>query len=157
MGFQATVIGAPVSDSGSPQLLATTDVLPFVDGCPEDTRVIAPNADNLSFDAGGAQSNVLTHGTLMIISWGFLLPLGIIIAQFLHHRPNGLWFKMHRVLQILGLIFAIVGWSIALKNFNIFGGGSGSRSSEERKAHAHAVCGTTAICIGLVQPLSALL
>ena len=156
-GFQATVVGTIVPDSGSPQLFATQTVLPYGDGCPENMTEIAPNTGDLSFAAGGAQSTILKHGSLMLVSWGFLLPLGVITALCFRHRPDGLWFKMHRVLQILGLLLALIGWSIALKNFSILGTGSGSGSTEERKAFAHAVCGTLTMCIGLLQPLNALI
>jgi len=155
-GFRATVIGTLVSDSGYPQTFATQSVVSYEQGCPEGMTVIEPNADDLSFDAGGAQSKVLTHGSLMLIGWGFLLPLGIITAVFLRHRPNGLWFKMHRTFQLVGLLFALVGWAIALKNFNVLGSGGGGTSALEKKAYAHAVCGTTAMCIGLLQPLNAI-
>lgn len=119
--------------------------------------MIEPNAEELTFDQGGAQAKILSHASLMMIGWGFLLPLGIISARLLRHRPNALWFKMHRFLQLFGLLFALVGWAIALKNFQVLESGGSGASVLEKKAWAHAVCGTTAMCIGLLQPLNALL
>lgn len=156
MGFRATVVGIVVPGS-SPREFATQDVLSYEEGCPDGMTVITPDSADLSFDAGGAQTKVLTHGSLMLIGWGFLLPLGVITARFLRHRPNALWFKMHRVLQLLGLLVALIGWAIALKNFQVLGSGGGSGSPEDKKAFAHACCGTTAMVIGLLQPLNALL
>lgn len=150
VGFRATVIGTVVADSGTPQLFETQMVLPYNDGCPEDMTEIAPNTNDLAFDAGFAQGPMLTHGSLMLIGWGFLLPLGVLCARLLRHRPNALWFKVHRILQPLGLLIALIGWSIALKNFKVLG------SSTRDKAYSHAVCGTTAMCLGLLQPFNAL-
>lgn len=156
LGFRATVVGTVVPGS-SPKLFNTQSVLAYEDGCPEGMTVIAPEAGQVSTEAGGVQSTEKTHGSLMLVSWGFLLPFGIITARFLRHRPNNLWFKMHRVLQILGLIIAIAGWAIALKNFDVLGSGGGGTSSEDKKAYAHACCGTAAMSLGLLQPLNALL
>jgi protein-S-isoprenylcysteine O-methyltransferase Ste14 len=149
LGFRAAVIGTLVPDSGTPQLFETQMVLPYDEGCPENTIEIGPNEDDLTFEAGLAQGPMLTHGSLMLVSWGFILPLGVISARLLRHRLNAIWFKIHQILQPFGLIIALIGWSIALKNFNILG--SGIRD----KAYTHAVCGTTAMCLGLLQPFNA--
>jgi hypothetical protein len=57
---------------------------------------------------------------------------------------------MHQILQSLGLLIALIGWFIALKNFNILGSSTGA------KAYSHAVCGTTTMCLGLLQPFNSL-
>lgn len=159
-GFRATVIGSIIPDSGMPPVLDTQRVVSYAEGCPEGMTGMTPNSDDLSFDAGYAQSKVLAHGLSMLISLGFFVPLEIVTARFLHHRPNALWFKIHLALQIVGMLFAIAGWAIALRNFNILESDvvtSGTSSSLERKAYVHAACGTTAMCLGLLQPLNALL
>lgn len=153
-GLRITVIGTLVPDTGSPPTLATQNVLTYNEGCPEGIKVISPADLDLSFDAGGAQSKIVLHGTLMLLEWGFILPLGIIGARFLRHRPNNMWFQVHVGMQLVGLLYALVGWVIALKNFNVLGSGSGT-SLQEQKAYAHAVCGTVTMCIGLLQPLNA--
>lgn len=63
-------------------------------------------------DSGGSdlQKKYYTHASLMLIGWGWLLPSGTIFARLFKHRPDGLWFKMHKVMQTIGLLFAIVGW-----------------------------------------------
>lgn len=52
------------------------------------------------------------HGRLMVLAWGFLLPLGVIVARFFkvlpgqdwpHEIQNPFWFKWHRILQYAGL------------------------------------------------------
>lgn len=155
LGFRATVVGTIVPGS-SPQLFNTQSVLPFEEACPDESNLVEPEENDLSTEAGTLSSSIRTHGSLMLVSWGFLLPLGVITARFFRHRPDALWFKMHRVLQVVGLVIAIAGWAIALKNFNVLGSGGGTGSSEDKGAYAHACCGTTAMCLGLLQPLNAL-
>ncbi len=39
------------------------------------------------------------HGLFMGLSWGVLLPMGVIIARYLRHK-DPLWFKIHRACQV---------------------------------------------------------
>ena len=91
----------------------------------------------------------LIHGSLMLIGWGYLLPSGAIFARFFKHRPNGLWFQIHRVLQITGLIFAIAGWIVALTSFT-------SLLDKPFNNYRHACLGMTTMVLGLIQPLNAI-
>lgn len=90
----------------------------------------------------------LAHGSMMLIGWGFLLPAGIIIARFFKHRPNGLWFKIHRACQVTGLLFATVGWIIALTSFSVFG-------DKGLNNYRHGIMGMVTMIMGLLQPLNA--
>jgi len=50
----------------------------------------------------------------------FLLPTSPCVLphrRFFKHRPDALWFRSHRIMQCTGLLCAIVGWSIALSQF----------------------------------------
>lgn len=90
------------------------------------------------------------HASLMMVSWGFLLPSGTLLAKFYKHRPDGLWFKLHRGIQVFGLLLAIVGWIIALINFNVFKD-YGFRNFQ------HGICGMVVMLLGILQPLNALI
>jgi len=92
----------------------------------------------------------LIHGSLMMVSWGFLLPSGTLIAKFYKHRPDGLWFKLHRGIQMLGLLLAIIGWIIALVNFTVF-------QDVGFRNYQHGICGMVVMILGILQPLNALL
>jgi len=110
------------------------------------------------FDGIGVDSNsnkrnkymksALAHGTLMIIGWGLLLPSGTIIAKFFKHRPNGLWFKIHRGIQVLGLSLAFIAWVIALAQFNVFGDIGATN-------YQHGICGMVVMILGILQPINA--
>jgi len=88
------------------------------------------------------------HGSLMILGWGFLLPAGTLIAKFFKHRPNGLWFKLHRGGQMLGLTLALIAFIIAVTNFNVFG-------DVGLISYYHGICGMVVMILGLLQPLNA--
>jgi len=58
--------------------------------------------------SGSLIRQITVHGVLVIIGWGFFLPTGAIIAKFGKHRPDAVWFKIHRVVQPLGLLLALI-------------------------------------------------
>jgi hypothetical protein len=99
---------------------------------------------------GGLRPVHLAHASLMMVGWGLMLPSGVIIAKFLKHRPDGLWFRIHQPLQITGLIFTLTGWIIALVNFNVFG-------DKGYTNYYHGVMGCTVMAAGLFQPINAFL
>ena len=83
----------------------------------------------------------------MLLSWGFLLPSGVIAAHFLRHR-GPVWFKIHRAVQVTGLVLATIGWAIALARFDVFGRGFNPSS-------LHGGLGMTVMVLGLLQPINA--
>lgn len=89
------------------------------------------------------------HASLMLIGWGWLLPSGTLFARFFKHRANSLWFQIHRGLQSVGLILTIVGWIIALRNFNVF-------QDKGYDSYKHGVLGMVTMCLGCLQPLNAI-
>lgn len=87
----------------------------------------------------------------MIIAWGLLLPSGAIIAALGKHRPDAMWFKVHRVVQPIGLIVALIAWIIALRNFTAL-----QASGDGTLHYPHAILGMITMVIGLIQPLNAI-
>lgn len=53
------------------------------------------------------------HGVTMFLSWGFLLPIGVFVARFGRHWPNTLWFRLHRPLQMVGVVLQLAGFIAA--------------------------------------------
>lgn len=49
----------------------------------------------------------------MAVSWGIMLPVGVFLPRFFK-RFNPMWFKIHRALQTVGLIVAIVGFAFGI-------------------------------------------
>jgi hypothetical protein len=53
------------------------------------------------------------HGFVMVTAWFFLLPAGIFMAAFFKHLHA--WFRLHILMQTLGVLLAISGLIIAVE------------------------------------------
>lgn len=147
-GFRATIKGTVTTQATDtrPAVVGVSSVLPSSAGCPSGNSVPA----NTIFATATNGPYYLAHGSLMLIAWGALLPSGVITAHFLKHRPNALWFKIHRAAQITGLLIAIIAWIIALSRFSVFGG-------KANAASIHGGLGMTVMTLGILQPVNAFL
>ena len=93
------------------------------------------------------------HARLMVLSWGFLLPLGVIIARFFKVLPdqnwpqvldNKFWWKTHLYGQVCGLLFALVGLGLIL----------GHSKAATDLARWHAILGWSVMILGMTQALA---
>lgn len=149
-GFRAAATGRilPSGNNNLP-ILQVTAVAPANVGCAGKTYVPV----NINCDSGSYLPFIATHGSLMLMSWGFLLPMGILAARLLrHYEESALWFKIHRVVQPMGLLLAITGWIVALAGpFDVLGSGVYDAS------FAHGLIGTIVMALGILQPVNAYL
>ncbi|CAK8986332.1 Cytochrome b561 [Durusdinium trenchii] len=84
------------------------------------------------------------HGVLMGLSWGFLIPLAVLIARF-GRIKDPLWFKIHRAANALGVIMSTFGFVISMLMV-----------SEGRfLALEHSLIGLVVTVLGLAQPINA--
>eukprot|EP00899_Mesostigma_viride_P010025 jgi/Mesvir1/19023/Mv12790-RA.1 len=88
-----------------------------------------------------------THGVLMAIGWGILLPLGILVARF-GKRWDPAWFHVHRVLQVLGLTFGTIGFIIALNKFPVYF----TQFTHGRLGFGAMMLGWAQLLIGVLRP-----
>eukprot|EP00606_Chrysophyceae_sp_TOSAG23-5_P000064 GSChrysophyteH2.ASY1.ANO1.230.1 assembled CDS len=148
--FQVTVTGTVSSDAATTTkpLLSVTSVQSASVGCPSGASV--PSPESLDCTGGRYQPYQYVHGSLMMVSWGLLLPLGVISARFLKYQGGEppVWFMYHRPLQISGLLLAIVGWIVALTQFDVFRAGGGT-------SFVHGVLGMLVMTLGILQPIGA--
>lgn len=157
-GYRATFKGKVTSLGGGsqPATFAVTEVLEYSAlnaTCGNSTTPTIPNkVTEGDSDAASFQRNMLIHGSLMLIGWGFLLPSGAIIAKFGKHLPDAWWFKAHKTIQPIGLLFALIGWIVALVNFDTLQTAKG----DDGVARPHAVLGMVTMTIGLAQPINAM-
>ena len=100
--------------------------------------------------AGGMRNVIYMHAGFMFVGWGVMIPIGVILARFAKHFPNALWFTLHWRIQSVGLIVAIIGWAIALVNFNVFG-------SVGTRSYYHGIFGMITMLLGILQPINAFL
>ncbi|KAJ3331662.1 hypothetical protein HDU76_002577 [Blyttiomyces sp. JEL0837] len=85
----------PHRKSVSGNLLAPNSSFTGDDGAGEDDEEDGEAAD---FD-----KNVQLHGALMFVAWGFLAPLGILIARFGKNKMGVWWFRAHVFLLFIGV------------------------------------------------------
>ncbi|XP_004292340.1 PREDICTED: cytochrome b561 and DOMON domain-containing protein At3g25290 [Fragaria vesca subsp. vesca] len=57
------------------------------------------------------------HGILNAVSWGFLFPLGMIIARYMRVFPSAdpAWFYLHVSCQLSAYAIGVAGWATGLK------------------------------------------
>lgn len=117
------------------------------------TNVVEEIGKNSTLFSSGVETDLrdmhIAHASLILVSWGYLLPLGAATARFFKHRPGGIWFSIHKACQIIGLFLATIGWLIALVNFSAL-------SDVGYDTYRHAVCGMVTMILGLLQPLNAI-
>jgi hypothetical protein len=58
-----------------------------------------------------------THGVISAVSWGILMPLGVIIARYMKvfKSANPAWFYLHIACQCSAYIVGVAGWGLGLK------------------------------------------
>jgi hypothetical protein len=83
-------------------------------------------ARTIAFGGGGApvgpekkelSGRLAAHVTLMVVSWGILLPAGITSAMIRHLglcSKGGKWFKFHQYLNSFGILFGTIGAIIGI-------------------------------------------
>ena len=61
------------------------------------------------------------HAILNTIGWGILLPLGAIAARYLKPFTDPAWFYVHVLVQSIGYIVGVAGWStgLVLGNYSV--------------------------------------
>ena len=94
---------------------------------------------------GGTLNLIMLHGVLMVIGWGILLQAGAFIARYFRHK-NPLWFHLHRICQISGLLFAIGGFICGVKSVRF-----------DDFKFAHGGLGLFIMIVGLLQPFNAII
>lgn len=145
-GYRTTVIG----NFTEPDILAPTRPLVYDQSCEElgleQANVRALNITTPPIDY---ESRRNIHGSCMLISWGLLIPCGILIAHLMKHRKPT-WYKFHRGIQVLGIVLALIGWLTSLMSFDVFSG-------ENNTSKTHGILGCVVMSLGLFQPLNAIL
>ncbi|PIA38372.1 hypothetical protein AQUCO_02800218v1 [Aquilegia coerulea] len=96
------------------------------------------------------QKNKNVHGVLSAISWGILMPLGIIIARYLKvcKSAGPAWFYLHVSCQVSAYIVGVAGWATGLTLGN---------NSSGIQYNAHRNIGIALFCLGTLQAFALLL
>ncbi|KAL7244371.1 hypothetical protein ACSBR1_016585 [Camellia fascicularis] len=104
--------------------------------------------------AGGAVNSKIKrrniHGVLNAISWGILMPLGVMIARYVKvfESADPAWFYLHVTCQTSAYIIGVAGWATGLQLGN---------DSPGIQYTAHRTIGIVLFCLATLQVLALLL
>ncbi|KAK2664402.1 hypothetical protein Ddye_002976 [Dipteronia dyeriana] len=88
------------------------------------------------------------HGGINMISWGILLPMGMLIVRFMREWENPSWFYAHVICQSLGytagIVGAAIGFYLGVKSHGI-------------QYDAHKYIGIVLLVLGFIQVLAGIL
>uniref|UniRef100_A0A2P2JLG2 Uncharacterized protein MANES_S070200 n=1 Tax=Rhizophora mucronata TaxID=61149 RepID=A0A2P2JLG2_RHIMU len=96
---------------------------------------------------GGGNSKIHrknVHGVLNAVSWGILMPIGIIIARYLKvsETAGAAWFYLHVACQSSAYVIGVAGWATGIKL---------GKDSPGITYHKHRNIGITLFCLGTLQ------
>lgn len=102
------------------------------------------------------QTFLWLHVICMLVSWGCLLPLGVLWALSFRSSEKKvcdtpIWFQGHRTLQSIGWLFQLLGFIFIF----LQKGGFGMSGSHFKSPHE--VIGLIVVVVGTLQPFNALL
>ncbi|KAI3456485.1 hypothetical protein Pfo_013148 [Paulownia fortunei] len=82
------------------------------------------------------------HGTVNIIGWGVLLPIGVIIARYFRKLSND-WYSLHILSQLSGFLLGTLGWALGISIKN---------AAKEHSMSTHGILGTIIFAFAIIQP-----
>ncbi|KAK6124522.1 hypothetical protein DH2020_041731 [Rehmannia glutinosa] len=84
------------------------------------------------------------HGTVNIIGWGVLLPIGIIIARYFRKQSND-WYSLHILSQVSGFLLGTFGWGLGISFKN---------AAKQHTMSTHGILGTLIFALAILQLLA---
>uniref|UniRef100_A0A0G4HMB7 Cytochrome b561 domain-containing protein n=1 Tax=Chromera velia CCMP2878 TaxID=1169474 RepID=A0A0G4HMB7_9ALVE len=150
-GYQAALVGTP-EGTGAPRLFKVKSIHAYgtcnLLTLGNSGLTLAQIDDSMRL-CSSRDVYIQAHGALMVVGWGFLLPLGVATAAF-GKRHDPLWFFLHLILQLSGLAIGVAGWTVALSQFQVL-----DQWKPQGSLYAHACMGVVVMCLGLLQPINA--
>ncbi|KAI4329903.1 hypothetical protein MLD38_028236 [Melastoma candidum] len=110
---QVWQVGGSVVD-GAPQMHELKDANKKAKGVLD---VVSGTATSGGSGEGARTKRKNIHGILNAVSWGIMLPLGVIIARYLRTFPSAdpAWFYLHVFCQFSAYVIGVAGWATGLK------------------------------------------
>ncbi|KAK9815315.1 hypothetical protein WJX72_001554 [[Myrmecia] bisecta] len=145
----------------SMQQLAAT-ALPIISavgpvGSDDSVQQHAPTdnvAGTINFGSGASSVAVVSlgkrpqvHAWLMITSWGFMIPVGVMIARYLR-AWDPWWFHLHRGIQLTAVLAGFAGMGVGIS----MGRPMGTQLEQD-----HRIIGFTVMGLGFLQVLAIIL
>lgn len=92
------------------------------------------------------------HGILMLLGWGFFIPVGMFVRSHSkrswNHEKFGVHF--HMVMAAIGMALALAGFGYGIKNYRTLEQ-KGVGEHTDKYEYAHAVIGTISIAGMILQ------
>ncbi|KMT02415.1 hypothetical protein BVRB_9g204760 [Beta vulgaris subsp. vulgaris] len=91
----------------------------------------------------------IIHGVMNAISWGVMLPIGIVTSRYLRHIEalGPTWFYVHAGMQLSGFFIGSIGFAIGMRLGEL---------SPGKVYGLHRKLGIIAVCLGSLQTLALL-
>ena len=84
----------------------------------------------------------------MTLAWGLLLPVGVLASRFKNQlKENALWFRVHKYVQLGGVVLALLGFIVILVAVKHRG--------ENNFTGAHEQIGLVVTILAIMQPINA--
>lgn len=100
----------------------------------------------MAIEIPAAPAWVRSHAILMVVSWGLLLPVGVVMSMCMRVvLPAPKWFSAHKYLQMSGLLLGTVGVVVAMAELPV------------HFQSVHTQMGIAIMILAWTQPLNALL
>ncbi|WCJ33005.1 Cytochrome b561 and DOMON domain-containing protein At5g35735 [Euphorbia peplus] len=135
----------PMSGTGFGMHHMSRDNLRCVGTIDFSTGSVTVPTNSVPSNAKTKKKNV--HGVLNAVSWGFMMPMGIMLARYLKafKVTNPTWFYVHGACQTSAYIIGVAGWATGMK--------LGSDSPGITHG-THRILGITLFCFATLQVLA---
>ncbi|CAO2838057.1 unnamed protein product [Amaranthus hypochondriacus] len=89
----------------------------------------------------------IVHGVINAVSWGIMLPIGIVTSRYLRHIEalGPTWFYVHACMQLTGFVLGGIGFAIGIRIGEL---------SPGKVYSLHRKLGFIAVCLGSLQTLA---
>nr|GMC77051.1 cytochrome B561 and DOMON domain-containing protein At2g04850 [Ipomoea batatas] len=130
-GYSPTIHPTTINDLAS---VSTIDVL---------------SGTSAEFHGGDFATLKIVHGILNAISWGIMLPVGVVTARYLRHAQSlgPTWFYAHAGIQLSNIVLGTIGFGIGLRL---------GEHSPGRVYGLHRKLGLATFCLGILQTMALL-
>jgi len=104
------------------------------------------NLANGRSSTAAVDRRLVSHGWLMYLAWGAMIPFSIMAARFLKHYPNTLWLKVHQGMACAALVTMCIGLAVAIAE---------EWKDERHLRSTHSKMGVATLVLAAVNPINA--
>ncbi|KAK4707528.1 hypothetical protein R3W88_028453 [Solanum pinnatisectum] len=78
-------------------------------------RLLSGQSGTTSTKASSQFNKRNLHGLLNAVSWGVMMPIGVLFARYLKVFSDPAWFYLHSIWQITAYVIGVAGWATGLQ------------------------------------------